>query len=119
MTPQCLNCAKKVLGKSLDLVHNWGMCWICHVEFNYYMTKPEIKDVDKKTCVYYDTTSDGRYVFYGDENMSYWAIEGVKGNKWSEIHPSSPNIKFDIVSWPFIDEKDFIYSNKDRINEDL
>ena len=126
MTSECLECARKFLCPGLTPslrpdhpviveklnTYGWSSCWICHVEFFYKYDKP-LKDVNEKNCIYYDISSDqSTYIFYGNTNMSYWAIEGVKGNDWKNIQPSSPNIRFDIMKWPCITEDEFIYGRK-------
>ena len=107
MSPDCLTCARKFMHEGLK---NWGQCWICHVELNLHTQIPNTEHM--QTCTHYDVIeNDGpKYVMYGNENMSYWAIEGVKGNNWRSIQPS-PNIWFDIASWPWLNKKDLIQPN--------
>ena len=58
-----------------------GYVGICHVEIRLHMQIPNSQDSVEQTCTYYDVVEDGgqKYIMYGDERMSYWAIEGVKG----------------------------------------
>lgn len=106
MSPECLTCARKIMH---DASPNWGLCWVCHVEIHVHMQIPNSQGSVEQTCTYYDVVEDGgqKYITYGNEMMSYWAIEGVKGNNWKLIQPS-PNIWFDISRWPWLDKKDLM-----------
>ena len=114
LSPLCLDCARAFFDPNNEKINEWGLCWICHITFKFFQYKPVINESKNATCTYIDVAfNNGHnvllpkvngitkwYVMYGEESMSYWAIEGVKGNNWNNIKPA-PNIQFDLSNWPF------------------
>ena len=118
LSPDCLGCARAFFDPNNKKINEWGLCWVCHVEFTFFHYKPVINESKNNTCAYIDVLFDNGhsvllpkrkgftkwYVMYGDVSLSYWAVEGVKGNNWNNIKPA-PNIQFDLSNWPFFGGK--------------